>query len=170
MHKNTYLFALSAAASAAVAASPGVAKAVCGCTLQDIKASVIRTQGPDSFVYLGSPSAGYDAQIEQDTMYGFGSHTGTPQAWFDYDLLAAGTVTTTATLCRLSYTGSAVVCAPAGSQTATSPGFLHKEMSVPVTGTFGSSVASWDLIKVHVVGPTSAFSPRGVPVIEPACW
>jgi hypothetical protein len=170
--RNSYYFALSAAAAAAVVAGPGTAKAVCECTFKQIAPGIIKTTGPENIVYGGSASAGYDAVISQDTMYGF-TGTNTPAIWLDYWLSSAGTYTTTATICRVSYLGTQIACAPAGTDTVTVTGSTGKEMAVPVTGTFGrgGSNSAWDRVKMHVSSPYSAFNPMSIPArYNPTCW
>jgi hypothetical protein len=178
MDKNAYYFALSAAAAAAVTASPQVAKAVCECTLHGIAPSIIKSQGGGSFTYGGSQSAGYDAIMVQDSQYGF---TGTvaPQVYFDYWLYAtaAGTYTTTAQICRESYLGTQINCGTTKSQAISNPGgTIDKEMGpISVSNTYGAPSATlsvWDLVRMKVFAPANAiqFNPRSIPSVEFACW
>lgn len=174
--KSGYYFALSAAASAAMAAAPGTAAAVCDCTLKGLAPTVIRTQGPETLAYRGSPSAGYDAHIVQDSLYGFTGGTA-PRVWFDYEQQASGTYTTTAQLCRLDYTGVLIRCAVSATDTRTVTGSGAYEFPVPVVdaqnvpiwGT-ASPNSVWDLVRMHVVSPHSTFKPSNIPSAMDACW
>lgn len=174
MTNKAYLFALSAAASAATVAGPQIAAAVCDCTLPGIAFTVHRTQGPETLVYQGSPSAGYEATLVQDDLWGFTTSTDSanqPQVWLDYALSTAGTYTTTATLCRVSYLGVYIACALQGSDTRTVTGYKRLEMNVPVSpntgaiwGNAGSNTV-WDVIKMRVVSPYTAFKPVQIPSV-----
>jgi hypothetical protein len=175
MHQNAYFFALSAASAAAVVAAPQIAQAICECTLKSIAPSVSKSQGADTFVYNGSPSAGYDAVIVQDSLYGF-TCSGAPQVWFDYYLNAVGTATTSATVYRLSYLGTQIGSGLLTQQTYNcTSGACAKEMGpVNVSTTWGIPSSNpprsvWDIVKVHVSG-VSAMDPRTLPVLLASCW
>lgn len=174
MHKNTYYFALSAAASAAVVASPQVAKAVCDCTVAGLVPQIIRSQGADAFIYNGSPSAGYDAILQQDNVWGFNGSTA-PSVYFDYWLSeTGGSWTTSAQICRTSYLGSQINCGLTKTQTVSPSGYTPKEMGpISVANTYGppsATLSVWDLVRMHVIAPSSNFGPRTIPAVSPACW
>jgi hypothetical protein len=174
MHQNAYFFALSAASAAAVVAVPQIAQAICEFTLKGIAPAVFKSQGGDSFVYNGSPSAGYDAVIVQDNLYGFTGSTA-PSVYFDYYLNAVGNVTTSATVYRLSYLGTQIGSGLLSQQTYNcTTGACAKEMTVDVSSTWGIPSSNpprsvWDVLKVHVSG-VAAMSPRTLPVAIYASW
>lgn len=172
--KNSYLFALSAAASGLAAATPSVAAAVCECTLYDMIGDRIFTQGPSTFVYNGSSTTGYTAELVQDNIFGMTTDDA-PQVWVDYDIVntVAGVVNTSGNLCRTSYTGTQISCAGNFSKNSTLTAHVtkHEEVAVPVTGLYSAGNSPWDRYLLKIISPSvSSFKPSGIPTRLAACW
>lgn|GEM_PF-6195992 len=160
-------YAMAATVAAGTTAIAGTADAANTCTC--LNSNTIRTYGPGSFVYKGSATAGYEAEIVGDLLYGFISAMSSASvpgaaAWFDWEPTLQYT-TTRAWISKLSWTGVQVYSAPVAVRALTTD-MSHQEIEVPTTGVTNPSNSVWDRYIMRVTS-SSAISPASLPISLP---
>jgi hypothetical protein len=143
------LFAAAAAGGAAVGSGRD-AKAQCTLCLPALR---INNLEATSFLYLGSQTYGWDASIPVDNLYGFKVDSG-PHGYAEFKTAtwASGTRTVWATICRISWTGTAVNCTGSSQNQYTVSSNTQYDRLIDATGAYSTSFSKWDFWKVNLKG------------------